>query len=86
MSDIWKDPRVIDALQERPADDIMILDCPRCGKAGYYNQGSHFTCLHCDVTFATLSEGESADAAAMPTVSLEDVRTLADCADGEEGP
>ena len=31
-TDIWKDPRVVDALKDgRSADDIMILDCPKCG-------------------------------------------------------
>lgn len=59
-TDIWKDPRVIDALKDgRSADDIAILDCPKCGLLGYYNQGSHFTCLRCDQTFYVLSEGES---------------------------
>ena len=47
--DIWKDPRVVDALNEgRFATDICLLECPKCHEWGYYNEGSHFTCLHCD--------------------------------------
>jgi len=84
--DIWKDPRVKDALKSRPADDIAVLACPTCGRFGYYNQGSHFTCLHCDQTWYCCSEGEEPpeDRAYL---YLDDVRTLADTVDaGEDVP
>lgn len=46
--DIWKDPNVKAALKDgRPAEDIAVLSCPKCGRWGYYNQGSHFYCRHC---------------------------------------
>jgi len=59
INDIWKDPQVKEALKEgRPADDIAVLDCPECGRWGYYNQGSHFSCRFCDKTWSVLCEGE----------------------------
>ena len=49
---VWKDPNVVDAFKSgRSADDICVLPCPTCGQFSYYNQGSHFTCRHCDVCF-----------------------------------
>lgn len=59
MKDIWKDPRVKDALKDgRTPDDIAVLSCPKCGAFGYYNQGSHFTCRYCKRTWYCCSEGE----------------------------
>ena len=74
---IWRDPRVVDALEDgRAADDIRILDCPKCGKAGYWNEGSHFTCLFCDQTFFVLAEGETRPDC--PCVQADGAVTLAD--------
>lgn len=82
MSDIWQDPRVKDALNDgRRADDIAVLDCTTCGQTGYYNQGSHFTCLPCDKTFYCVSENETPPDDGTPWLRLEDMRTLADTLD-----
>lgn len=59
MSDIWKDPNVKDALKEgRTADDIAVLECPKCNEWGYYNEGSHFYCRKCRRGYDVLSEDE----------------------------
>jgi hypothetical protein len=59
MADIWKDPDVRAALKEgRSAEDIAVLACPKCGKFGYYNQGSHFYCRACKQGWYCCSEGE----------------------------
>ena len=43
-----EDPMVIACFQEhRSADDIYVVDCPRCGWFSYYNEGSHATCRNC---------------------------------------
>lgn len=85
-ADIWKDPRVVDALEDgRSADDIMILNCPKCARFGYYNQGSHFTCLFCDKTFDVLSEGEWA-MPGVPTVQADSAVTLIDTLDVGDEP
>lgn len=44
----WDDPNVKEALKERPASDITLICCNRCGNLGYYNEGSHFTCSACN--------------------------------------
>lgn len=87
MQNIWQDPRVIEALKERDASDIAVLDCPRCGEAGYYNEGSHFTCLKCDQTFYCCSEGETPPESSHLFID-ESVRQLSDCIywDHEEQP
>ena len=57
INDIWKDSHVKAALKDgRTADDIMVLDCPKCGKWGYWNEGSHFTCRFCKVSFYCCSD------------------------------
>lgn len=58
-SDIWKDPQVIEALKERPAEDIAVLNCPDCHQLGYYNQGRHFSCRFCDATWYVCTEDET---------------------------
>jgi hypothetical protein len=59
INDIWKDPNVKAALKDgRPADDISVISCPRCGRFGYYNQGSHFWCRFCEQGWEVLTEGE----------------------------
>lgn len=85
MADIWKDPRVIDALKERSADDIAVLSCPDCGKLGYYNEGSHFTCLTCEKDFYVLGEGESKPTG-VPCVEVQETVRLSDCVELGEGP
>lgn len=85
VCDIWKSRSVVEALKTRPADDIWVMDCPRCGVTSYYNQGSHFSCRGCNRTFYALSEGEESDG--RPTVNCDDARTLADTVqqyDGED--
>ena len=84
-TDIWKDPRVVNALKEgRFADGIAILECPECARWGYYNESSHFTCLFCDKNFYVLSEGESREV--VPCVQADTVISLADTMDVGEGP
>jgi hypothetical protein len=83
--DIWQDPMVKEALQERPAEDIAVLNCPDCCKLGYYNQGSHFTCRFCNVTFLCISEGEETPEGRR-YLTLDDHLTLADVSEFEEGP
>ena|SRR5205809_3624870 len=85
-TDIWKDPRVKAALKSgRPADDSVVLSCPKCGLWGYYDQGSHFTCLHCDENWYCCSEDE-----APPTdrqyLWLDGFTTLADTVSVEDVP
>lgn len=86
MSDIWDDPMVKAALEDgRPAEDIAVLSCPKCGRHGYYNQGSHFTCRFCEATWFVCSEGEDA-----PTdgafIRLDGFTSLADVTDNIGGP
>jgi len=77
-TDIWKDPRLIDALKDgRNANDIMLLRCPLCLRFGYYNEGSHFTCLFCDVDFYALSEDERT-IPGIPCVQAEEAVRIAD--------
>ena len=59
INDIWKDPNVKVALKEgRSADDIAVLSCPKCGRWGYYNQGSSFWCRFCEQGWYCCSEDE----------------------------
>lgn len=86
MSDIWKDPRVVEALKERSADDIAVLECPYCRHYGYYNEGSHFTCIPCNKTFFVASEDEEYHHT-IPMIRLLARTTLADTADfGQDIP
>jgi len=83
--DIWKDPSVKAALKEgRPADDIMVLACRKCGQWGYYNQGSHFYCRHCKIGYAVLSEGEE-PGDTEPIVYASEAITLADTVQQYDG-
>jgi len=80
MSDIWKDPMVKAALKDgRPPEDIAVLSCPNCGKWGYYNQGSHFSCRSCGTGYYCCSEGEEPPVD-RPWLRLDDFTTLADLA------
>jgi len=50
-------PGVIEALREgRYPDDIMLLECRKCGRLGYYNQGSGFGCHNCGASYAVSEE------------------------------
>ena len=56
---IWQDPSVKAALKDgRLADDIAVLQCPKCHQWGYYNQGSHFYCRACKEGWYVCSENE----------------------------
>ena len=51
-----EDPMVIAALTaHRQADDIWLVDCPKCGWASYWNEGSHASCRNCgnDLSYRT---------------------------------
>lgn len=51
------DPDVIERLREgRSADDIYLIQCPRCGSHSYYNQGSHCGCKACDQDLSDLTD------------------------------
>jgi hypothetical protein len=72
INDIWKDPQVQEALKDgRSADDIAVIDCPKCGKWGYYNEGSHFTCRFCKNTFFDYLNWESIKLSDTVTVTTE---------------
>lgn len=75
--DIWKDTNVVAALKERSADDIAVLSCPKCGRWGYYNQGSHFWCQFCKQGWYCCSEGEEPPVD-RPYMYLDEFTTLAD--------
>ena len=56
---VWKDPNVLAAMKAgRHLDDIAVLSCPRCGQFSYYNQGSWFTCRHCECSWYIIGEDE----------------------------
>jgi hypothetical protein len=58
-NDIWRQPEVMAALKQgRAPDDIAVLSCPKCGRWGYYNQGSHFWCRFCSEGWYCCYEGE----------------------------
>lgn len=79
VNDIWKDPNVKERLKEGvSADAIMVMDCPKCGRFGYYNEGSHFSCRFCNRNWVCLTESESIPEA-VPSLRIhEHVRSLAD--------
>jgi hypothetical protein len=71
----WDDPNVKSALKSgRTPADIMLIDCPGCGNAGYYNQGSHFNCRLCGSGYACITENETEDAegTGRPTITIGD--------------
>lgn len=77
INDIWKDPNVKAALKEgRPAEDIAVLSCPKCGRFGYYNQGSSFWCRFCEQSFYCCAEDE--EPPDRPHVYLDGFTSLAD--------
>lgn len=84
---IWKDPMVQAALKDgRSPDDIAVLNCPKCGHPGYYNQGSRFSCRHCRGSWYCCSEDEMPPMD-RPWLSLDRVISLADTVtSGEEMP
>jgi hypothetical protein len=71
---IEDDETIREALKERHADDVYLLDCPYCGVPSYYNQGSHFTCRLCDRTMYVSSDDEEPRKAPL----AEDAYSLAD--------
>lgn len=58
QADVWKSREVKAALKERSAHDIAVLNCPKCGRWGYYNEGSHFSCRFCKRTWYVCGEDE----------------------------
>lgn len=86
MSDIWKSPDVKAALKEgRPPEDIAVLSCPKCGRWGYYNQGSHFYCRFCKRSWYCCSEGEEPPGD-RPWLRLDEYTTLADTLETPDVP
>lgn len=78
INDIWKDSNVKAALKDgRSADDIAVLSCPKCGRWGYYNQGSHFWCRFCKQDWYCCSENEPPPADRQ-WLRLDEFTTLAD--------
>lgn len=76
-NDIWRDVNVKARLKEGiPAEDIGVLSCPKCGRWGYYNQGSSFWCRFCDQSFYCCSEDE--EPPDRPYVMLDGFTSLAD--------
>ena len=55
---VWEDTNIVEAMKERPLDDIAVLNCPACGRISYYSHGSWFTCPDCDRSWFVLSEDE----------------------------
>jgi hypothetical protein len=63
------DVSVNDAFRDgRGPDEIMIVDCPRCGWQTYYNEGSHWTCRNPQCNCAM--DGDQA---------VEECRSIDDC-------
>jgi hypothetical protein len=84
--DIWKQPAVKAALKEgRQPDDIAVLNCPKCGRLGYYNQGSIFFCRYCNKGWYCCSEGETPPSD-RPYMFLDDVVSLADTVVVDDAP
>lgn len=83
---IWNDPRVQVALKEREPCDIAVLACPHCGTLGYYNEGSHFTCLPCAITYYCCAEGEDPPFDGRRYLYLTDMMRLDDTDQGEPTP
>lgn len=81
-NDIWEDPMVKEVLKERASSDIAVLHCPQCSRLGYYNEGSHFTCRHCDKTFYCVSEDETPPED-RPWMWLDGVLALSDIGNGD---
>lgn len=83
-NDIWKSREVKEALKEgRPPSDIAVLTCPRCGRWGYYNQGSHFYCRFCQRGWYCCSEGEDSPDD-RPYLYLDGFTTLEDTVQSDE--
>lgn len=78
-NDVWRDVNVRARLKEGvAAEDIAVLACPKCGRFGYYNQGSRFFCRFCRQGFKCLSEGELPPVDATPYLYLEGFMSLSD--------
>ena len=78
INDIWKDPNVKEALRYgRTADDIMVLDCPKCGRWNYWNEGSGYWCRFCERGWCVLSEDEE-PGDTEPIIYANEAITLAD--------
>jgi uncharacterized Zn ribbon protein len=77
------------ALRDRPARDVSLMSCPKCNRHGYYNDGSHFYCRHCDVSFDALTENEIVEraedwnASSRPYVACDDAVSAEDLWDAE---
>jgi len=66
------------ALKEgRSAYDIAVLRCPKCGRWGYYNEGSHFYCRFCKQGFYCCGPEEDVPAT-RPYLFFDGRTTLAD--------
>lgn len=78
INDIWKDPNVKLALKEgRSADDIMVIDCPKCNRYGYWNQGQYFFCRFCNLEFYC-ADDDHPGPLGIRKIFMENAITLAD--------
>ena len=73
----WSDPNVKAALKGgRTPDDVYLIDCPNCGLAGYYNQGTHFTCRVCEAGYAVVADEE--ELLERPSINVDEAYPLSD--------
>lgn len=83
---IWSDPGVKAALKDgRPTTDIAVLACPRCGRYGYYNQGSSFWCRRCRKGWYCCSEDEDPPTDGRPYMYVDELVSLDDLGYQESG-
>jgi hypothetical protein len=82
---IWDDENVKQALADgRLPNDIACLNCALCGEISYYNQGSSFSCPHCESSFRVVSsEDATADYKSRHTLVLDTILTLEDVSAAE---
>jgi hypothetical protein len=66
------DAMVVEALKERRASDIALLECPRCGNLSYYNEGSHFSCSVEGCGWSCSGRSLDKLLADMPPITLQD--------------
>ena len=73
---IWHDRDIREALKERDAEEISVLQCPACRRFCYYNDGSHFHCPSCRKSWSIGTEDECITHPGM--INVDDAISLAD--------